>query len=240
MRALLRRPLREAAPRVAKRLARASTTTSAYETLGVSRTSTRAEIRAQFLELAKQTHPDTVKTAAERAPKQTRFAAISAAYEVLSDPARREDHDRELDAVPQADLVLGTALALAGCGRQAEGVVAFLSVRDAGAADAAIRTRMVVTARTLLSMCGGGGGGAPHARASHAQITSLWSWLAQQRGGVDGAACNAYFALCLRAGHHVEAMRAYKMARDEGLEQGQLMRSTVRQLRQWQESRTAT
>jgi len=70
-----------------------------YATLGVSKTATDDEIRSAYRKLAKQYHPDLNpgKPAAEE-----RFKAISAAYELLSDPKKRARFDRgEIDASGQ-------------------------------------------------------------------------------------------------------------------------------------------
>jgi curved DNA-binding protein len=66
-----------------------------YATLGLDRRCTEEQIRAAYRVLAKQHHPD-LNGNSPAAVKQTQ--ALNAAYEILSDPARRRDHDRELDA----------------------------------------------------------------------------------------------------------------------------------------------
>lgn len=65
-----------------------------YQTLGVHETADAEEIRGAFRALARALHPDvsTAKGAGER------FALVTAAYEVLSDPARRAEYDRSLAA----------------------------------------------------------------------------------------------------------------------------------------------
>ena len=62
-----------------------------YETLGVARTASEAEIKKAFRKLALKFHPDTAKekdTAAEK------FREINEAYQVLSDPEKRQKYDR--------------------------------------------------------------------------------------------------------------------------------------------------
>ncbi len=61
-----------------------------YQTLGLPRTATQAEIKKAFRRLARQHHPD-VKPG-DRAAEQ-RFKDINEAYEVLSDPEKRRRYD---------------------------------------------------------------------------------------------------------------------------------------------------
>lgn len=61
-----------------------------YEVLGVERSATDEDIRRAFRKLAKELHPDLNpqdKTAAER------FKRVSAAYEILGDPPKRQLYD---------------------------------------------------------------------------------------------------------------------------------------------------
>ncbi len=66
-----------------------------YATLGLDRGCTDAQIRAAYRLLAKQQHPD-VNGGSRDAVAQTQ--ALNAAYEILSDPARRYEYDRALAA----------------------------------------------------------------------------------------------------------------------------------------------
>ena len=67
-----------------------------YEVLGVPRHATEAAIRSAYRKLAKKHHPDLNPGKPEAAE---RFKAISAANELLSDPAKRARFDRgEIDA----------------------------------------------------------------------------------------------------------------------------------------------
>lgn len=70
-------------------------TNTHYQTLGVTPTASAGAIRAAYRALARQFHPDVSR--AEDA--QARFAAIAAAYEVLSDPEKRRDYDQQLLAI---------------------------------------------------------------------------------------------------------------------------------------------
>ncbi|KAG9160331.1 hypothetical protein Leryth_022654 [Lithospermum erythrorhizon] len=65
---------------------------NAYELLGVSETSCIAEIKAAFIKLAKQTHPDLNVSSAS----SEHFVQILAAYEILSDSEKRVNYDRYL------------------------------------------------------------------------------------------------------------------------------------------------
>ena len=64
-----------------------------YATLGLSHDCSDDQIRAAYRLLAKQHHPD-VNGGSQAAVAQTQ--ALNAAYEVLSDPARRQEYDRVL------------------------------------------------------------------------------------------------------------------------------------------------
>jgi molecular chaperone DnaJ len=60
-----------------------------YEVLGVERTANDAEIKRAFRKLAQQWHPDVNKEPAA----QDRFKEVNEAYQVLSDPQRRQTYD---------------------------------------------------------------------------------------------------------------------------------------------------
>src|ERR1700760_1172393 len=70
-----------------------------YETLGVSRTASQAEITRAFRKLAKKHHPDL--NPGNRDAEEL-FKAASQANEILSDPDKRARFDRgEIDASGQ-------------------------------------------------------------------------------------------------------------------------------------------
>ncbi len=64
-----------------------------YETLGVSKTAGADEIKSAFRKLARQHHPDMAKPK-EKAAAEEKFKQINEAYEVLSDPEKREKYDQ--------------------------------------------------------------------------------------------------------------------------------------------------
>jgi curved DNA-binding protein len=77
-----------------------------YAALGLDRRCTLAQIRAAYRVLAKQFHPDV--NAGSPATVQ-RTQELNAAYETLSDPARRREYDRELDAPKESAAKTRTA-----------------------------------------------------------------------------------------------------------------------------------
>jgi hypothetical protein len=64
---------------------------SLYDILGVNPNATQAEIRAAYLKLAKQWHPD--RNPGNEAEAERRFKEIAHAYDVLSDPDKRAAYD---------------------------------------------------------------------------------------------------------------------------------------------------
>ena len=61
-----------------------------YQTLGVDRNASQDEIKKVYRKLAREMHPDVNPDPAA----QERFKEITAAYEVLSDPEKRNSYDR--------------------------------------------------------------------------------------------------------------------------------------------------
>lgn len=70
-----------------------SSSSTHYDTLGVSPTASRDEIRRAFLELSKRYHPDVGGATANA----ERFKAISAAANVLTHQRKRQEYDCELN-----------------------------------------------------------------------------------------------------------------------------------------------
>ncbi|MDQ6749066.1 MAG: DnaJ domain-containing protein, partial [Candidatus Dormibacteraeota bacterium] len=73
-----------------------ATTRDYYAVLEVSRSAGPEEIKKSFRKLAMQWHPDRNPGNAEA---EARFKEISEAYEVLSDPTKRQQYDT-FGAVP--------------------------------------------------------------------------------------------------------------------------------------------
>jgi len=67
-----------------------------YDTLGVSKGASEAEIKSAYRKLAKKLHPDANKKDPKAA---SRFAELNAAYEIVGDDEKRKAFDRgEIDA----------------------------------------------------------------------------------------------------------------------------------------------
>ncbi len=65
-----------------------------YEVLGVSKTASLQEIKTAYRRLAKKYHPDV----SSEANAQEKFKEVSQAYQILSDPEKRQQHDQELNS----------------------------------------------------------------------------------------------------------------------------------------------
>ena len=61
-----------------------------YQSLGVPRTATEAEIKKAFRKLAREFHPDVAK---DKKKAEEKFKEINEAYEVLSDAGKRKKYD---------------------------------------------------------------------------------------------------------------------------------------------------
>lgn len=66
-----------------------------YTILGVPQNASSEKIRSRFLELARTRHPDRFK-GEDKAKAEREFQAITEAFNILSSPERRREHDQEL------------------------------------------------------------------------------------------------------------------------------------------------
>lgn len=68
-----------------------------YEILGVERSASDAEIRDRFRRLARENHPDRYR-GPDKADAERKFQTLTEAVNVLTNPAKRKQHDGELGA----------------------------------------------------------------------------------------------------------------------------------------------
>ncbi len=66
-----------------------------YEVLGVARSAAEEEIRDRFRKLARDNHPDRFR-GAEKEEAERRFQTLTEAVNILTNPARRRQHDAEI------------------------------------------------------------------------------------------------------------------------------------------------
>jgi curved DNA-binding protein CbpA len=64
-----------------------------YETLNVRPSATTDEVRKAYHRLAREHHPDRFSDATQKRAAEQRFAAMTEAFNVLSNPARRREYD---------------------------------------------------------------------------------------------------------------------------------------------------
>ena len=113
-----------------------------YTELGVTKTATSAEIKKAYRKLARDLHPD--KNPGNK-QAEDKFKAVSEAYDVLSDDAKRKEYDEARD------------LMASGAFRGFPAAAA-VSVRRAGPAARRVRPERPLPQRRRAG--GGGGGGA--------------------------------------------------------------------------------
>ncbi|HUJ15833.1 MAG TPA: DnaJ domain-containing protein [Thermoanaerobaculia bacterium] len=68
-----------------------------YDVLGVPRSASEQEIRERFRKLVRESHPDRY-AGVDKAEAERRFQALTEALNVLTNPARRKQHDAEIGA----------------------------------------------------------------------------------------------------------------------------------------------
>jgi len=83
---------------------------SFYDVLGVASNATSHQIRQRFLELARERHPDRFR-GADKEAAESEFQEITLAFNVLSDPMKRREHDLVI-AQPSAQAVQERSSAL--------------------------------------------------------------------------------------------------------------------------------
>ena len=76
----------------------AATKRDYYQVLGVKRDAGQDEIKFYFWQRAKECHPD--RNPNNKAEAEERFKEINEAYQVLSDPLKREEYDAHKHPIP--------------------------------------------------------------------------------------------------------------------------------------------
>lgn len=69
-----------------------------YEVLGVERSATEQEIRDRFRTLAREHHPDRYR-GPDKAEAERKFQVLTEAVNVLTNAARRKQHDSEISSI---------------------------------------------------------------------------------------------------------------------------------------------
>jgi len=92
-----------------------------YEVLGVDRSASEEQIRDRFRKLARENHPDRYK-GPDKADAERRFQTLTEAVNILTNPARRKQHDVEMSTTSKGGVVDFTQIAKA---YMAKGVKAY-------------------------------------------------------------------------------------------------------------------
>ena len=83
-----------------------------YEVLGVERSASEQEIRDRFRKLARESHPDRYK-GNDKAEAERRFQTLTEAVNVLTNAAKRKQHDAELSPANKSGPIDFTQIAKA-------------------------------------------------------------------------------------------------------------------------------
>jgi len=83
-----------------------------YEVLGVERSASEQQIRDRFRKLARENHPDRYR-GPDKADAERRFQTLTEAVNILTNPARRKQHDGEMSSVTRGAAVDFAAIAKA-------------------------------------------------------------------------------------------------------------------------------
>lgn len=218
-------PRRLAAAALRPRCSRPAATDCPFTVLGVRRDATALELKEAYRAKARQHHPDVAGSLSGE------MARISEAFQLLSDPIRRAQLER--DPVQDARQAAATALALVRAGHEMEAMELLI-------ATAALRHHpsAAEAASAALESCAHGA----HSVQRAGQVRSRQLWEALQAahiggmGQVDSRACNAFFAIAVRASDFKAAMGAHKHAERFNLEQSAAMKSYVRQAKRYAQS----
>mmetsp|Transcript_9523 Transcript_9523/g.20764 ORF Transcript_9523/g.20764 Transcript_9523/m.20764 type:complete len:216 (+) Transcript_9523:1811-2458(+) len=198
-----------------------STSICPYKILDVLSSASQADIRAKYLQLARQHHPDVQPNCSPGF-----FEQVNSAYQRLSDPKKRAEHDASRAS---ADETVATARALSDRGHLGEALNLFFGFTDCQAPSISKRA----LASTLFTACTARGGAAYAAPFQRTAL--LWQWLLEH-SQVDAQACNAWFAMCISLGHYPEAMAAHRHAVQHNLQQSRHMQMTLRQIKHYKET----
>ena len=213
-----------------------------YAVLGVPRDATPEQIKKAYRRLARELHPDV------NPDEEERFKEVTKAYEVLSDPKRRELHDLGADPYSTGggfgsgfgfsdimDAFFGGAASARGPRpRQRRGQDALIRVQvDLAEATFGVARELQVDTATTCQTCGGGGaapGTSPkvcdicHGRGEVQQVTR--SFLGQVMTARPCSACQGYGTVipspCVECGGdgRVRTRRTLKVKIPPGVDSG--------------------
>src|SRR5688572_9019758 len=119
-----------------------------YKILGVAENASASDIKKAYRDLAKRNHPD--RTGGDKS-KEQRFKEISAAYEVLSDPKKRQQYDLMRRGGGMPDMS-----AFSGIDGIEDLFASIFGNMNAGAGRGGQRQRVVFETRPFAGFGGGG------------------------------------------------------------------------------------